>query len=63
MNKECDKDTQAVISNILWREVKRATKEGLTSLEEKVTRYYEVGYISVSQLARLDVYIMERLAE
>lgn len=61
------KNTQAMQSptnyqSLLDRINRASDADMLAKLEERITRHYNAGTISASELKRLDVRIMERLA-
>jgi len=54
-------NTQSTYS-VLSRQIRRANRQELLQMERKMTRHYEAGTITASQLGRLDVLLMEVLA-
>lgn len=48
---------------ILKQRINQASKDQLPDLVDKITKHYQNGTISVGELEKLDVLIMERKAE
>jgi hypothetical protein len=55
-------NTQSTYS-VLSERIRRANMQELLQMERKITRHYEAGTITASQLGRLDVLLMETLAK
>ena len=54
-------NTQSTYS-VLSRQIRRANRQELLQMERKITRHYEAGTITASQLSQLDTLLMEAFA-